>query len=363
MHKQNTAGLWWQPDGWLRGYCRHDARVQAIDKDATADTTSRFIPAPVDLHIHGGGGFDCMNGEAAIRGVLKSAATTGTGALLATSVTASFEKLSEFLQHVKAVMEHPDKDAAVLLGAHLEGPFINPDKLGAQPDEAAPIDLDQLEAWFATGVVRVVTFAPELAASNALLDLCERYAVKAQIGHTLCSWQQAQAALLRGCGTTHLFNAMSGVQARSAGAAAAALAYAEYAEVITDGLHVEEAAFTAARRAIPKLYSVTDATAATGMPDGGYTLGSYNTFKQGNAVRLSDGTLAGSCLTQLRSIEQLRSWGLDWHEVACFCSTRPASWINARQVGDIAAGSLANWLEIRDDTPVALWLQGQRIKW
>jgi len=121
------------------------------------------------------------------------------------------------------------------------------------------------------------------------------------------------------------------------------------------------AGFLAARRAIPQLYSVTDATAAAGMPDGDYQLGTYNVIKSGSTVRLKDGTLAGSCLTQLRSIEVLRRWGLGWHEIASLCSNRPARWVGMEpEFGQIERGSRANWLELRRDKLCARWHGGRR---
>ena len=366
-----TSGHWWTPEGWLTGVCVHDAHVGQLQTDETSNanplssetpgTEPLFIPAPVDLHVHGGGGHDCMSGDDAIRAMLVTHAQHGTGSLLATSVTAPFDVISQFLDSVARVMSDPDQHAATLLGAHLEGPFINPDKLGAQPPHSAKLNLAQLESWFESGVVRVITYAPELDPEGELISLCHQYRVRVQIGHTLCTWSQAQQALQRGCGVTHLYNAMSGVSHRQGGAATAALAYADYAEIIIDGLHVERAAFDAARRAIPGLYSITDATAASAMPDGEYQLGSLWVNKVGDRVLLADGTLAGSCLTQLRSLSVLRAWDVGWHDIASMVSVIPARWIGDEKLGQIVPGAHAHWLEIQDDKPVALWLAGQRL--
>ena len=355
-----TAGRWWMPDGFIDAICHHDTVVQAIDRQQQPESCPIFLPAPIDLHVHGGGGHDCMDGDEAIRGMLLTHAQHGTGALLATSVTAPFADISEFIASARRVMQSPDSQAATLLGVHLEGPFISPDKLGAQPPYPAAIDLNQLEDWFDSGVVRVVTYAPELDPDGKLIELCDRYKVRAQLGHTLCSWAEACQALQSGCGVTHLFNAMSGFSHRDGGAVTAALAYAEYAEIILDGLHVEKAAFDAARRAIPRLYSVSDGTAASGMPDGDYTLGRLQVRKEAGQVLLPDGTLAGSCLTQLKIIALLRDWGIDWHTVGAMLSAIPAQWVALESLGQISVGATAHWLEIVDDEPAALWLSGQR---
>ena len=360
MNTQISSGKWCTPDGFVEGVCHHNHIVQSISCETVPPDSPMFLPAAVDLHVHGGGGYDCMDGDDAIRGMLEIHARHGTCAMLATSVTAPFSDISNFLDSVSRVMQSPDDTTARLLGAHLEGPFISPQKLGAQPPYASALNIDQLESWLDSGIVKVITYAPEIDPHGDLLALCKSRDVRVQIGHTNCTWSEAHRALHAGCGVTHLFNAMTGVSHRDGGAATAALAYAEYAEIILDGLHVEKAAFDAARRAIPKLYSVTDATAASGMPDGDYKLGSFSVSKHDNRVLLADGTLAGSCLTQCRVIAQLRQWDIDWHTIALMISTLPAQWIGEARLGVIETGAEAHWLEIQNDIPVALWLSGTR---
>ena len=373
MTPTETSGRWLCPDGWFDGVCLHDSVVQALRPDATGAQGPLFIPAPLDLHVHGGGGADVMHGDAALRTVLETHARHGTAGLLATSVTAPFEAIDDFLASVARVGRQLERThesgladeagqwhGAHLLGVHLEGPFINPGKLGAQPDFPAPLDLAKLESWFQTGLVKVITYAPELDHDAQVPILCKRYGVRAQIGHTLCSWAEAMQALSAGAGVTHLYNAMSPVLHRGGGAAVAALAYAMHAEVITDGIHVDKAAFDAARRAIDGLYSITDATAAAGMPDGQYQLGSLTISKVGHRVELPDGTLAGSCLTQQRSVRVLRDWGLSWQEIAALSSTVPAQWLQRPDYGVIAPEASASWLEINNNELDALWLNGCR---
>jgi N-acetylglucosamine-6-phosphate deacetylase len=292
--------------------------------------------------------------------MLKAALKTGTSALLATSVTAPFQDISQFIESAKNVIDSPDSDAALLLGVHLEGPFINPEKLGAQPPYTVKPDLAIVRSWLDSGIVKVMTIAPEIDVDGQLLPLLLAHGVKVQIGHSNCSWHQAQLAINQGCGITHLYNAMGGVTHRDGGTATAALAYADFAEIITDGIHVEQAAFDIALRAIPNLYSVTDATAAAGMPDGNFMLGSLPVIKKGNQVQLPDGTLAGSCLTQTQSLALLRSWGLDWSTIAKLSSARPAAWINEAKLGKISQGAKANWIELQADTVVAIWVNGQQ---
>lgn len=355
-----TEGEFLVDGDWSRLRCIHADTVQSMEPIDDGDRSPRFLPAPVDLHVHGAGGYDVMEGEAALRCVLKTQARFGCGALLATSVAAPFGAIDAFLDSVQAVMASPDPGSSSLLGAHIEGPFINPDKLGAQPPYASALDVLVLERWLKTGVVRVITYAPEVDADGVVPALCARYGVRAQIGHTLCSGWQARTALDAGCGVTHLWNAMSGVTHRDGGAALAALARADYAEIIADGIHVDELAFVAAARAIPRLYAVTDGTAAVGMPDGDYRLGSHTVRRRGERVELADGTLAGSCLDQIRLCQVLREWSLGWPAVSRMQSELPAAWVGARSLGSIGVGKRAHWLELAGEKPCALWLDGQR---
>ena len=361
-------GHWWQPAGWFSGVVTVDEiglsqpmpLIAKLDESDVPESAPTFIPAPIDLHVHGGGGEDVMMGEEAIHTMLKAHAQSGCGALLATSVTASDDATTAFLESVQRAIAAPRAGAATLLGAHLEGPFINPDKLGAQPPFAKVVDKGRLRQWFETGVVKVITFAPEMDADESVLALCAEFRVKAQIGHSLCDWATARHRIESGCGITHLYNAMSGVDHRKGGVALAALAYGNYAEVITDGIHVSQSAFDLARKSLPNLYCVTDATAAAGMSDGEYQLGSLTVYKEDDCVRLKDGTLAGSCLTQKKSISVLREWGVSWHDIAKMTSAIPAAWIGSELYGNIKPGMAAQWLELKQDDIVAVWLGGQR---
>ena len=356
-----TRGRWVTPGGVVSGACEHGAAVVALHPEpAPAADAPLFLPAPVDLHVHGAGGVDAMGGEVALRRMLAVQASLGCGALLATSVCAPLDAIDAFLADVAAVMAAPDPGSTTLLGAHLEGPFVNPDKLGAQPPHAVPVDAAALTRWLATGVVRAVTFAPEVDDEGVLPGLCAVHGARAQVGHTLCGWAVAAAAFEAGCGVTHLWNAMGGASHRDGGTATAALARADHAEIIVDGIHVERAAFEAARRAVPNLYAVTDGTAAVGMPDGTYRLGSLEVERRGDRVTLPDGTLAGSCLDQVAALGVLRGWGLDWPAVARLVADVPARWIGARDLGGIRPGARAHWLELDAERPVALWLDGVR---
>lgn len=338
------------PEGWVSGRVTFDARIAGLEGEPVAAPRPPFVlPGFVDLHVHGGGGADMMAGAAAIRTAAMLHARHGTTSLLATSVTAPVEETAAFLAAVAEAAAADWPDAACVLGAHLEGPFINPDKLGAQPPHARPADPALLRKWTALAPVRVVTFAPECDPGGALRAAIQAAGARAQIGHSLCSYAEAHHAIACGCGVTHLFNAMTGLAHRANGIAGAALAHAGFAEIIPDLIHVEPGAILAARRAIPNLYGVTDATASAGMPDGsGYRLGGHVVTKQDGSVRLADGTLAGSALTMDQALRNLVAIGLPLAEAARRLSTIPARWIGALDIGTIRPGARAD-LVVLDD--------------
>ena len=352
------------PGGWIAGILRFDGTILAITGTAiTHPEPPYLLPGFVDLHVHGGGGRDAMEGLAGIRHMAALHAAHGTTSLLATSVTAPFADIAAFLRAVEQAFEADWPDTARILGAHLEGPFLNPGKLGAQPPFAAAPDIAALREWLGLAPIRVMTLAPEIDADGSLRAMLRAAGVKIQIGHSLCAHAEAAACLQAGCGITHLYNAMTGVAHRDNGIAGAALAHADHAEIIPDLLHVEPGAILAARRAIPNLYGVTDATAGAGMPDGPFRLGRNETRKSGDAMRLADGTLAGSALTMDQALRNLVAIGLPLAEAAERLSTIPADWIGRHDIGRITRGARADVLRLDGALRLTgVWRDGYRIE-
>jgi N-acetylglucosamine-6-phosphate deacetylase len=233
--------------------------------------------------------------------------------------------------------------SARVLGVHLEGPYISPDRLGAQPDFARAASIDEVLALHALAPIRLITLAPELDGNLDLIAPLRAAGFRIQIGHSAGSYEDGVAALERGAGGfTHLFNAMSGMHHRAPGMVGAALAHAQYAEIIPDLLHVHPGAIRAALRAVPCLFCVTDSTAAAGMPDGDYRLGRHIVTKCLGGVRLSDGTLAGSTLTMDQALFNLVGIGLTLQEASLRTSTHAADYLGISDRGRLAAGAFAD---------------------
>ncbi len=317
-------------------------RIRAVEE--AADVPDRLvIPGFIDLHCHGGGGADVMDAGESARTVARAHARAGTTAFLATTMTAPIEEIERALAAVDRVAKNAESEEAAIVGVHLEGPFISRNKLGAQPDYVVEGDVTLMEQFMRLGRIRVVTCAPEADPDGALTHwLCARD-VRVQMGHTGCGYETACKCFANGQhGVTHLFNAMSPLQHRAPGAVGAALAHASYAELIPDLLHVHPGAIRVALRAIPNVFAVTDATAASGMPDGDYRLGRQQVRKCDNGVRLADGTLAGSCLTMLQAFRNLVAVGLPIEEASRRTSTIAADYLGLEDRGQIVSGAIAD---------------------
>ena len=355
------------PDGWIRGSLTFDERITAIDGDKVAaprDDEPLVLPGFIDLHVHGGGGADVMDGHGAIDTVARIHARHGTTSLLATTMTAPRKEIEIALADVGRAMHERPAGAARVLGVHLEGPFINPGKLGAQPGFARIGSVEELSALDALAAIRVLTLAPEMAGHLDFIRQLKIAGIIPQVGHSDGSYEDGVAALDAGAGGfTHLFNAMSELHHRKPGMVGAALAHAEYAEIIPDLLHVHPGAIRTALRAIPKLYCVTDSTSGAGMPDGCYHLGSQTVTKCLGGVRLADGTLAGSVLTMDQAFRNLVSLGIPPHEAIRHVSTNPADYLGEHQRGRLFCGAHADIVVMSPDLQLThTYVEGELIE-
>ena len=334
------------PDGWVRGQLHlENGRIQAIEGtpcDPQANDLPYLLPGFIDLHVHGGGGSDIMQGGEAFATIARTHRRFGTTSLLATTMTAPREELARVLGELGAHLKQP-RQGARILGVHLEGPYINPGKLGAQPNFAHQALLDEVEEYLALAPIKVITIAPEIAGHLPLIQALSQRGIRLQLGHTLGSYEEGVAALEAGATSfTHLYNAMSPLHHREPGIVGAALAHARYAELIPDLLHVHPGAMRVALRSIPCLYCVTDSTAAAGMPDGEYRLGSHTVTKCLGGVRLPDGTLAGSTLTMDQALRNLVKIGLPLAEASARLSRYPADYLGIADRGRLQPGAWAD---------------------
>ncbi|PXX38003.1 N-acetylglucosamine-6-phosphate deacetylase [Undibacterium pigrum] len=357
------------PQGWVYGTLAFDEKIQAITADANvmnvgaADSAPYILPGFVDLHVHGAGGKDTMEAGDAVEIIARKHAKHGTTSMLATTMTAPLSDLEMALKAIRPLVDKRSSGSARILGVHLEGPYINPGKLGAQPDFAHTGSLEQVRHLDAIAPIRLITVAPEMDGHLQLVRELTAIGMQVQIGHTLGTYEEGKAALENGAtGFTHLYNAMSRLDHRAPGMVGAALAHAQFSEIIPDLLHVHPGAIKAAMRAIPHLYCVTDSTAASGMPDGQYMLGRQVVHKCLGGVRLEDGTLAGSTLTMDQALRNLVSIGLDLEDASKRVSTYAADYLGLNERGRLQAGSYADLVVLdRQLNLIAVYVEGEKI--
>lgn len=358
MHAMSVEGLILTDQGFRRGRLHFGKRIVAVEEAAVEGPY--ILPGFLDLHVHGGGGYEVMAGREGVEGTLRFHLRHGTTGLLATTVTAPLPELERALRGIREAAEGPFGEA--LLGAHLEGPFISPRRLGAQPPYPLLPDPEVASRLLSLAPVRTVTLAPELPGALDLVRLLVARGVRVQLGHTEAGYEEALAAMEAGAaGFTHLYNAMTGLHHRAPGVVGLALERGPWAELIPDGLHVHPAAIHLALKSIPGLYFVTDAVAAAGMPDGTYPLGAHRVEKRGEGVWLGE-SLAGSTLTQDQALRNLVAWGIPLEEAARRLSLYPARYLGLADRGEIAPGKRADLVILDEDLRVrAVYLGGQRV--
>jgi N-acetylglucosamine-6-phosphate deacetylase len=267
-----------------------------------------LVPGFIDVHVHGGDGADFMDAhDESTSRILGFHARHGTTALAATTLSGSRGDLQNA---VEAIARGSADDGAEIVAIHLEGPFINREKAGAQDRESIrAADIHELSALIAEAprMRWIVTIAPECEGMQALIEHF-RERVLFSIGHTSADHALAVAALEWGASHfTHLYNAMTGLHHRDPGVVGAALTSVDAtAELIADGVHVHQAALRVAVSAMPhRIALITDAMRACGLADGSYKLYDYDVTVADGTARLADGTLAGSVLTMGNAVKNM----------------------------------------------------------
>lgn len=368
--QRSPSGFVLTPAGWVRGAILwRDGVICGIEGEPVlapdGSDLPYLLPGFIDLHNHGGDGEDFTGDAAAIRKFIRYHARHGTVALAPTTSTAPVEVIERALRTIEAVRTAPGEGEPLVLGAHLEGPFINPGKLGAQLDLTLEGDVGLALKWADLCPLVVATVAPEIPGGIALVEALARRGCRVQIGHSLATFEEAAHGFAHGLtGFTHLFNGMSGFDHRKPGTAAYALSRGRYAELICDLIHVHPGIVLAAYRAIPNLFAITDATALAGAADGTYDFGDgHPVVKTGLTVMLADGSsLAGSAITMLDAFRNLVSIGLSLEQASDMCAARQADYLALGDLGRLAAGSQASFVVLdRDLGLIGTWCRGAAI--
>ena len=302
------------------------------------------LPGLIDIHIHGYLGEDSTDGIAdglytMANGIVKNGVTS----FLPTTMTVGMNDINAAFGAVRAAKEKSKSwGGAEILGVHAEGPFINPAKKGAQPEEHiispyAAFILDNAD------LVKVVTVAPEMDKDHAFIkEVSAKSDVLISIGHTEANYDEAMSAIKDGANSaTHLFNTMPPLSHRAPGVIGAALTTDIYCELIADTFHIHPGLFPmVAKLKGDKLILITDCMRAGGLEDGNYTLGGQDVIVKGIECRMTDGTIAGSVLALNAAIRNMiNHTDLPVHSVVNMASLAPAKAIHVNDTkGSIESG-------------------------
>ena len=352
-----------------------DGKIVAIGKfddvEPIFDTDGVVLPGFIDEHIHGAGGADAMDGtEQALQTISEYVAKEGTTGFLATTMTQSPENIGKALENVKTVREKGEYKGAEVLGVHLEGPFISPKHVGAQPLEyvakPAPETFDKYNE-ISGGNIKVVTLAPEVEGGLDLVKHLAKIGVVASIGHTGAKFSDVEAAVAAGAtNVTHTYNAQTPLHHREAGVVGAAMLIDELnCEMICDTIHVSVPAIKIFVKNKPhdKFTLITDAMRAKGMPDGLSELGGQQVFVKNGEARLSDGTLAGSVLKMNVAVKNLvEKVGVSLTEAVDFASANPAKNLGLYdERGSIEVGKRADFAVMDKDYNILCTVVGGKV--
>lgn len=359
------------PDGWVLFEGDTIASVgagEAPDADERVDLAgARLVPGFVDIHGHGGGGHAYDDGGDDLVAALAAHRARGTTrsviSLVANPLAALRSSLAE-------VAELAASDPLVL-GTHLEGPFLAPERRGAHHvDYLREPDLIEVEELIAAahGTLRQITIAPELPGADAAIDALVAAGVRVAVGHTEADFDTAARAFDRGASIlTHAFNAMNGIHHRHPGPVVAALSDERVTlEVILDGHHVHDVVVALVIDEAPgRVALITDAMAAAGSADGDYRLGVLNvTVRDGLAVLSGTETIAGSTLTLDAALRRaVDVVGVPWPDAVGAVTAVPARALGfGDRLGLFAPGYAADAVALDADTRVTgVWAAGARL--
>jgi N-acetylglucosamine-6-phosphate deacetylase len=328
-----------------------DGRVAAYGL-SSANGRGIAVPGFVDLQVNGFAGVDLLDADAdGYRRAGEALLETGVTAYLPTFVTASEERLLAALREVPESSGGPR-----ILGVHLEGPFLSPQRLGTHPVTARrDPDLGLLERLLAAGPVRLVTLAPELRGADTLIRRLVELEIAISAGHSDATAEEANAAFDSGVrAVTHLFNAMRPFRHRDPGIAGAALTRDDVVvQVILDGIHLApETARLVWRAAAGRLALVTDAMAGAAATDGEYRLAGLDIEIRDGVARGPGGELAGSTLTMIEAVRNLHALGASFEEAVEAATEVPARVLRLPSAGRIGAGLPADLVVLTDDLEV-----------
>lgn len=324
-----------------------------VEKDIDIiDAKGLYVsPGLIDIHVHGSCNCDVMDKSIeSIKTIGNSIKENGVTSFLPTTMTMSKEDIYKSLDTIRESI-NIKYNGAQILGAHLEGPFINSKYKGAQSDKfIQPPNFPFIEDYI--DIIKIISYAPEVDKNfNFTKEIKRKTDIILSIAHTNATYEEATLAIKFGASNiTHLFNAMTPLSHREMGVVGAALTSEVYCEIICDNIHVDPRLyqFVLNNKGKDKIILITDCMRAGCMANGKYDLGGQDVFVKDGAARLSTGSLAGSVLNLNKAVYNfMKNTDLTINEAINLASINPAKSINMSKT----KGSL----EINKDADIALF--------
>jgi N-acetylglucosamine-6-phosphate deacetylase len=341
------------------------------DEDILDAENLYLSPGFIDVHIHGAGGFDTMDGtDDAINTIAKTIVKHGTTSFTPTTMTVSIEDINKSMKVIKKLKENGTEGAHVL-GAHLEGPFINPDALGAQnPKHLLSPSISAYNEMVkdCEDAVVSITLAPEVPGAKELIKYLSNKGIVCSMGHTKATYTEAMEAIKCGvCHSTHLYNVMTPLNHRNPGVVGATFDSDITTETISDGVHISYPALRIAykQKSPDNVLLITDAMMACSMPDGEYSLGGQDVTVIDGAARLKNGALAGSVLTLDKAVNNVyKNSMIPLHEIVKMASYNGARHCKVHDhKGQIKEGYDADLILFDDNINIKkVFILGKEIK-
>jgi N-acetylglucosamine-6-phosphate deacetylase len=344
-----------------------DGQIAEVESGGAATGGPYVTPGFVDVHVHGRGGHDALGPDGALDGMARALLRHGVTSFLPTAVTAPLAELAAFAERVRRWIPTAPDDGSGPLGFNLEGPFINPARKGAQnpahirvPAEVSTADLEPL-----VDGLRITTIAPEVPGALDLIRWLRARGVAASLGHSSATVEEARAGYAAGARTTtHLFNAMTGIDHRAPGLALAALLEDDaYVELIADGHHVTESVWPLILRAKPanRLLLVSDGVAFGGTTARTGRLGGLEVVIDGDRCVLAEGgNLAGSVIALDTAVRNLARSGVPLPRAVAAATCEPLALLGVTDRGRLEPGLRADLVELDDDLRVRRVMRGGR---
>lgn len=345
--------------GFENGIIKSLEQNSNIEEICKLSKNAVIVPGFIDEHIHGANDADAMDGSIeALSKIANAVVKEGTTTFLATTMTQSPENIKNALNAVKEYKAKNYKEGAELLGVHLEGPFISPKHIGAQPLEYVvkpSVEVFKEYEECSGNSIKIVSLAPEMEGADELITYLSKKGIVASIAHTGATYNDCERAIgLGASNVTHTYNAQTGLHHRDAGVVGSALLKDELnCELICDTIHVSVPAIKLVIKNKPhdKVTLITDAMRAKYMPDGESNLGGQLVIVKNGEARLVNGALAGSVLKMNDAIKNLcLKVDVSFEDAIDFATINPAKNLGIfDSVGSIRQGKKAN-LTVLDKT-------------